>query len=128
MSEDFWDFLDRLVADCRVVIDRPKGAQHPRYPDLVYPLDYGYLEGTRAGDGAGIDVWLGSIGTRDLSAIVLTVDLLKHDTEIKLLLGCSTEDHQVILNFLNGQFMRATLVVRPAKKETSHESNTRITP
>jgi inorganic pyrophosphatase len=128
MNEDFWDLLDRLVAESRVVIDRPKGAQHPRYPELTYPLDYGYLEGSRAGDGAGIDVWLGSIGTRDLSAIVLTVDLLKRDAEIKLLLGCSVEDHQVIVNFLNGQFMRATLIIRPTKKESSHESNTRITP
>ncbi len=57
---EFWDFLDNLVASHTLVIDRPKGSQHPRYSDLVYPLDYGYLEGTTAIDGGGIDVWLGT--------------------------------------------------------------------
>jgi inorganic pyrophosphatase len=116
MNGNFWDFLDRLVAESQVVIDRPKGTYHPRYPDLVYPLDYGYLERTHAGDGAGIDVWLGSSGTRDLSAVALTVDLLKRDAEIKLLLGCGVDDHQVILNFLNSLSMRATIIVRPINK------------
>lgn len=42
----------------KLVIDRPKGSTHPNHSDLIYPLDYGYLEGTAAGDGHDIDVWL----------------------------------------------------------------------
>jgi len=34
-----------------ILLDRPKGTVHPRYPDLIYPLDYGYLENTFAGMG-----------------------------------------------------------------------------
>jgi inorganic pyrophosphatase len=52
----FWLRLDELVAGCGLVIDRPKGSPHPRYPDFFYPLDYGYLDGTRSADGDGIDV------------------------------------------------------------------------
>jgi inorganic pyrophosphatase len=111
---DFWSFLDRLVASSRVVVDRPRGSHHPRFPEVVYPLDYGYLEGTTSGDGAGIDVWLGASGQRRLSAVLLTVDLAKHDTEVKLLLGCSAEEHQIALDFFNSQFMQAILVDRPA--------------
>ena len=58
----FWPVLDRLVATSKIVIDRPKGSPHPRHPSFRYPLDYGYLQGTLAPDGDGIDVWVGSLG------------------------------------------------------------------
>jgi inorganic pyrophosphatase len=115
MDDEFWSFLDKLVSENRIVIDQPKGRQHPRYPDLVYPLDYAYLEGTTAGDGAGIDVWLGASGTRNLSAVTLTVDLLKRDAEVKLMFGCSAEETKIVVSFLNGLSMRATALVRPTK-------------
>jgi inorganic pyrophosphatase len=115
MADNFWDALDRLVAENKLVIDRPKGSHHPRYPvtEIVYPLDYGYLEGTTAADGSGIDVWLGASGTRDLSAVMLTVDLTKRDTEIKLMLGCDDKEIKAALEFLNSGNMRATIVYRP---------------
>jgi inorganic pyrophosphatase len=113
MNADFWSFLDRLIASSRVVIDRPKGTHHPRFPEMVYPLDYGYLEGTTAGDGAGIDVWLGASGRQDLSAVILTVDLAKRDAEVKLMLGCRADERQIAFEFLNGRFMQAILVDRP---------------
>ncbi len=42
-----------------------------------------------SGDGQGIDVWLGSSGARGVTGVLSTIDLLKRDIEIKLLLGCS---------------------------------------
>ncbi|MBE3117594.1 MAG: inorganic pyrophosphatase [Candidatus Atribacteria bacterium] len=111
--DDFWRYLERLVAESRVIIDRPKGSHHPHYPDIVYPLDYGYLVGTTSGDGSGIDVWTGASGTRDLSVVILTVDLHKRDAEIKILLGCSEDEIQTILEFYNENDMRATLVHKP---------------
>ena len=117
MNDDFWTYLDRLIAESRIVIDRPKGTCHPRYPELAYPLDYGYLDGTTSGDGGGIDVWLGASGDRNLSAVILTVDAFKRDSEIKLLLGCSEEETQIALACHNNDKMRALLVPRP-KEET----------
>ena len=76
MSVDFWQTLDKLVAESKIVIDRFKDSQHPKYPDLIYPLDYGYLEDTTAMDGGGIDIWIGSDGD-DVDAIICTVDLIK---------------------------------------------------
>ncbi|MBN2550163.1 MAG: nitroreductase family protein [Anaerolineales bacterium] len=112
---DFWEYLDRLVAESRVVIDRPRLSPHPRYPNLIYPLDYGYLQATTAIDGGGIDVWLGSLPERRLAALALTVDLEKRDAEIKLLLGCTADETQVVMDFLNGASMRALLVRREAE-------------
>jgi hypothetical protein len=45
---DFWGSLDNLVLSHKLVIDRPKGSNHPDFRDSIYPLDYGFLEGTRA--------------------------------------------------------------------------------
>lgn len=94
-STEFWLALDRLVATSRLIIDRPKGSPHPRHPGFRYPLDYGYLEGTRSPDRDGIDMWIGSLTPARLTAIIVTVDLDKRDAELKLLLGCTAEEIQV---------------------------------
>jgi len=93
--------MANLTATNSIVIDRPKGSPHPCYPKVIYPLDYGYLEGTRSADGSGTDVWLGSLNTIDkmLTGILCTFDTLKRDTEIKLLIGCTEEDVQIIKDF-----------------------------
>lgn len=109
--KDFWDGLDWLLAECRLVIDRPRGSAHPRYPDLIYPMDYGYLEGSTGGDGAEIDVWLGSLRPAGLVGVALTVDLHKRDAEIKLLLGCTEEEKNIISSFPGGNREQSTLKV-----------------
>jgi coenzyme F420-0:L-glutamate ligase/coenzyme F420-1:gamma-L-glutamate ligase len=114
MDQEFWQYLDRLVAASPVEIDRPRGSAHPRFADLIYPLDYGYLQGTTTVDGGGVDVFIGSQPGRALDALALTVDLDKQDAEIKLLLGCDEAEKQVVLDFLNGAAMRACLVRRGA--------------
>ena len=108
----FWHALDTLVATSEIVIDRPKDTAHPRYPESVYPLDYGYLQGTRSGDGDGIDVWLGSLPERAVTAAILTIDLFKRDSEVKILLGCTPEEVQAIFAFLQNGMQRAMLVER----------------
>lgn len=108
----FWHTLDALVESSAVVVDRPRGSRHPRYPDTAYPLDYGYLDGTRSGDGAGIDVWLGSRERRGVTGIIYTVDLRKRDMEAKLLLGCTDVEMQLALAFHQSGSQAALLVVR----------------
>ena len=75
-NQAFWDALDKLVAGSEIIIDRPKGTAHPKYPDFIYKVDYGYLKNTSSMDGSGIDVWLGS-GERKIDAIMCIVDLTK---------------------------------------------------
>ncbi len=43
---------------CTARIDRPLGSCHPRHPDVCYPVNYGYLPGLMAGDGAEQDVYI----------------------------------------------------------------------
>jgi inorganic pyrophosphatase len=110
---DFWLAVDQLVAESRLVIDRPRGSRHPRYAEYVYPLDYGFLEGTRSGDGGGIDVWVGSLPERRVTGIICTADLLKRDSEMKILLGCTGEEADEVLREHNSGDQAAVLVRRP---------------
>lgn len=51
---DFSDVIGKYVEGR---IDRPLGTVHPRVNTLYYPVNYGYVEGVMAGDGAEQDVY-----------------------------------------------------------------------
>ena len=112
-NPEFWRAMEALIANSEIVIDRPRGSRHPRHPDIIYPLDYGYLANTTSTDGEGIDVWLGSGEDRTLRAVLLSVDLEKRDSEIKLLLGLSEAETEAIYAFYNDYpGMKALLIER----------------
>ena len=47
----------------------------------------------------GIDIWPGSLPTKMLTGILCTFDKLKFDAKIKILLGCTSDHVQTIINF-----------------------------
>lgn len=109
----FWNALDTLIQRSEIVIDRPKRTAHPRFPDFVYQVDYGYLKDTSSMDGGGIDVWLGTADDRKVNGIVCTVDLIKRDSEIKLLIGCTEEEKAIIYeSHNNSEFMKGIMIDR----------------
>jgi len=121
-GNEFWLALDSLVATSKLIIDRPRGATHPRHPGFHYPLDYGYLQGTRSPDRDGIDLWVGSLEPARLTAIIVTVDLDKRDAEFKLLLGCTADEIQVALAVHNWGAQAGILLERHDDGEqTNHE-------
>ena len=80
---------------------------------MVYPLDYGYIKDIASSDGNELDFWQGSLPERNLDAVACTVDLLKKDVEVKLLLGCTEEEKTIICNFHNNsKYMAAILIKR----------------
>ena len=40
------------------IIDRPMGSHHPNYPDMIYPINYGYVDDVMGGDGEKQDVYI----------------------------------------------------------------------
>ncbi len=125
-NEGFWSKLDHLVDASHLVVDRPAGTAHPCFPSFVYPLDYGYLEGTRSGDGEGVDVWVGSRPERAVTAIVCTVDLELEVAELKILVGCSEREANEMLGAHNVGSQSAVLIKRseghwPASEVTKRQ-------
>ena len=127
-THSFFKALDSLLATHKLIIDRPRGSPHPTYPEFIYPLDYGYLEGTRSADGAGIDVWFGSQLPLDAvkptaTALVVTVDLAKADSEIKVLVGCTLEEIRVVLEWHNGDDLQnGVLIERPVSEDEAERA------
>ena len=112
-NESFWQAIDTLVSSGKIIIDRPKGSTHPRFPDVKYDIDYGYIENTSSMDGGGIDVWIGSLADKKVNAVICTVDLMKKDSEIKLLVGCTEEEMNTVYEFHNdSEFMKGILIRR----------------
>ncbi len=111
-NSEFWESIDKLVQSSKIVIDRPKGTAHPKFPSFIYPLDYGYLKNTSSMDGSGIDVWVGS-NDKGVDAIMCIVDLLKKDSEIKILIGCTEEEKKIIYKTHNEtEYMKGILIRR----------------
>ena len=46
----------------QVTIDRPLGTYHPKYKDLLYPDNYGYIPGVFAADGEEQDAYVLGVG------------------------------------------------------------------
>ena len=97
---DFMTSIESLVRDCVVRIDRPAGTAHPRYPAAVYPVDYGYLVGTVAADGDGIDVFRGRATSAGVVAVAVTLDRGKRDVEAKIILDCDAGEIELVRSFL----------------------------
>lgn len=112
VNDRFWQAADELIATSKIVIDRPKGSRHPRFESITYPLDYGYLVGTSAIDGGGVDVWIGSQPDLGVVGILASVDLFKRDAEIKLLFGCTEEEINLPLSTSNTESQSAILIRR----------------
>jgi inorganic pyrophosphatase len=109
---DYWDNLDELLRMKPIVIDRPMGSRHPTFPNSIYPLDYGFLKGTMSGDGAGVDVWQGSLESTQVQACIITADSLKSCVEVKLVVGCTEVEIEAVLNYHNSFSQRGILVKR----------------
>ena len=118
-DSDFWLAVDRLVEASTLIIDRPKGSPHPRHGSWRYPLDYGYLEETRAPDGDGIDVWCGSLAEARVTGVIVAVDLDKGDGEFKLLLHCTAKEARTALGVHNQGSQAGILITRPNTEEES---------
>lgn len=69
----------------RAVIDRPLGSRHPDHPDLVYPVNYGYVPEVPGGDGEEQDVYVLGIDEpiHEFIGPVIAMILREDDVESK---------------------------------------------
>ena len=78
--------LSYLGKEVEIKIDRPLGSTHPKHKNIVYPINYGYIEGVFGGDGEELDVYrLGvDIPVTEYKATVIAVIHRLNDNEDKL--------------------------------------------
>jgi len=70
-----------------IEIDRPLGSVHPKHPNIVYPVNYGYIPNVYGGDGEELDVYL--LGIEEpferFTARVIGIVHRRDDVEDKLI-------------------------------------------
>lgn len=54
-APDYQNIIGKIVF---VEIDRPLGSRHPKYSNIIYPINYGYVKDIVGGDGKEQDVYL----------------------------------------------------------------------
>lgn len=68
-----------------VHIDRPLGSAHPKHPDILYPINYGYVPGIMGGDGEAQDAYVLGIdhAIRQFDGWVAAIIHRRNDVEDK---------------------------------------------
>lgn len=113
-----WERWEQLIVDEGVQLDRPQSTPHPLYPDIIYPMNYGYICNTTSSDHAEVDVFVGS-GAPKLVGLIMTHDYRQKDREIKLLWRCIPSEVYLAHGFINfdRSKLKGQLVLRyPMKK------------
>jgi len=118
-----WAGWEQLIVRAGITIDRPRHEPHPRYPQIIYPLDYGYVNDTYGTDGDALDVFVGTADTGLVGAI-LTTDYRQRDREVKLLYRCTPTEVYTAHGFINfdRQLLEGLLVLRGPMRELWHET------
>ncbi len=60
MGKDYASVIGKTVT---VTVDRPLGSRHPQHENIVYQLNYGFVQGVTAGDGEDQDAYILGIDT-----------------------------------------------------------------
>ena len=80
---------ERIGTTLTVTVDRPLGSSHPKYPEHIYPLNYGYIEGMTGGDGEEQDAYILGVDqpVRRFTGKVIAVVKRFDDNEDKLVVA-----------------------------------------
>lgn len=82
MAKKVFPVLGTIVT---VTVDRPLGSAHPEHPDMIYPVNYGYIEGITAPDGEEQDAYILGVDTpvEKFTGMVVGVICREDDIEEK---------------------------------------------
>ena len=101
-DERYLQRLKRMLGKrVEVKVDRPLGSAHPLHPDIVYPVNYGYIEPLLAPDGDYQDAYILGIhkAVPSFSGVVIAVIRRLDDIEGKLVVapeGVSYSDEEIL--------------------------------
>lgn len=95
-----WERWEKLILSEGILLDRPRATLHPRYPDIIYPMDYGFIRNTISSDGSGVDIFVGT-GRERLVGMIVTRDYRQGDQEVKFLWRCLPAEIYLAHGFIN---------------------------
>ncbi len=108
----FWQKVDSLYLSGTRKIIKKKGEVHDTFKNLVYPLDYARIEDMKSVSGHGVAVYLGSENRNKVSALVVAADILEKELDVKVLAGCTDEEIEEVLRYLNQTDFQKTVLIK----------------
>lgn len=84
-----------IGSDVEGTIDRPVGSAHPDHPDMIYPINYGYVDNVMADDGEKQDVYIfgSDKPIKSFKGKVIAVYHRLNDNEDKWIVSTDGKDH-----------------------------------
>lgn len=67
----------------KIKIDRPLGSCHPKYKNMIYPVNYGYVEGVIAPDGEEQDIYLLGVDYPVNEFAARIIAIIKHSDDVE---------------------------------------------
>ena len=69
----------------KVIIDRPLGSRHPNYKEMIYTVNYGYIEGVFAFDQEEQDAYILGVDEpiKEFTGVVIAIVVRHNDVETK---------------------------------------------
>lgn len=73
----------------KVTVDRPLGSRHPKHKNIIYPINYGYIEGIIAPDGEEQDAYILGVDepVKEFIGKVIAIIHRNDDAEEKLVVA-----------------------------------------
>lgn len=94
-----------------VVVDRPLGSTHPKHKNIVYPINYGFVQGIIAGDGEEQDAYIlgADVPLERFAGRVIAIIKRKNDNEDKWVVApegkfYSVSEIEALVNFQEQYF------------------------
>ena len=100
-----------------VTVDRPLGSTHPKHPDLIYSVNYGYIEGIVGGDGEWQDAYILGVDVpvSEFLGEVIAIIHRTNDCEDKLVVvpeGVTfTADEIIRATYFQEQFFKSEIII-----------------
>ena len=98
-----------------VTVDRPLGSYHPEHPDIYYPINYGYIEGTMAADGEEEDAYVLGITepVSEFTGRIIAIIYRENDIEHKWVVAPDgmtfTQEEIAELTHFQEQYFKSTI-------------------
>ncbi len=115
----FWQKIDSIYLSSKFNIAYEKGQAHINFPNLIYPVQYGYLSDLVDEKDLGIAVFKGSANTAKVESLIIAADILKKDIEPKIIVSCTEEEVENILHFLNQTDLQKSIIMKRGIEQPS---------
>ena len=66
-----------------VTVDRKLGTRHPKHNDMIYPINYGYIDGIMAPDGEYQDAYILGVDEPIVSFEGIVIAIIKRNNDIE---------------------------------------------